>query len=87
MLCRYLAVRARLPLNRFGLPMVARVSPDEQTPLQPTSLMQHPRYLTPVSRRTMIMAGRGRSSTEGSTAWQSKVGTSCMGLAVVFNPR
>ncbi len=76
--CRYLAVRARVPVKHAALPQAGRAtsrSASERSCVQPASLMQHPLYVTPNSKRNMMLAGRGRRAAEqGGTVWQSKVG-------------
>ena len=76
--CRYLAVRARVPVKHAALPQAGHAtsrSASERSCVQPASLMQHPLYVTPNSKRNMMLAGRGRRAAEqGGTVWQSKVG-------------
>ncbi|KAK9830175.1 hypothetical protein WJX72_010143 [[Myrmecia] bisecta] len=73
---RYLAVRASLPFQQEAQAEFAALgrSPLEKNPLQPSSLMKHHLFATPISRRSMMLAGRGRrAAEEGSgTTWQSK---------------
>ena len=75
--CRYLAVRARVPVKHAALPQAGHAtsrSAPERSCVQPASLMQHPLYVTPNSKRNMMLAGRGRRAAEqGGTVWQSKV--------------
>ncbi len=49
-------------------------SPLEKMPIQPKSMVQHPAYMTPVGRRSLALAGRGRRAAEdGGPIWQPKV--------------
>ena len=49
-------------------------SPLEKMPIQPRSMVQHPAYMTPVGRRSLALAGRGRRAAEdGGPIWQPKV--------------
>lgn len=48
-------------------------SPLEKAPVQPGSLRQHPLWVTPVSRRSLKLAGRGKQALREGQAWQSKV--------------
>lgn len=48
-------------------------SPLEKNPVQPASLRRHHLYATPVSRRSLMLAGRGKQALQEGQAWQSKV--------------
>ena len=50
-------------------------SPLEKQPVQPASLRRVPLYATPISRRSLMMAGRGKQALQEGHAWQSKVST------------
>ncbi len=52
-------------------------SPLEKNPLQPASLRRHHLYATPVSRRSLMLAGRGKQALQEGQAWQSKVSSPC----------
>ena len=52
-------------------------SPLEKNPLQPASLRRHHLYATPVSRRSLMLAGRGKQALQEGQAWQSKVSIPC----------
>ena len=75
---RYLAVRSQLPVPGKALPSpqggADSRSPLEKNPLQPASLRRHHLYATPVSRRSLMLAGRGKQALQEGQAWQSKVG-------------
>ena len=77
---RYLAVRSQLPVPGKTLPSAQgradSRSPLEKNPLQPASLRRHHLYATPVSRRSLMLAGRGKQALQEGQAWQSKVGAS-----------
>ena len=74
-LCRYLAVRSNFPVPGMGLNTagVLERSPLEKQPVQPASLRKVPLYATPISRRNLMMAGRGKQALQEGQAWQSKV--------------
>ena len=71
---RYLAAKTTLPQHAsqdFG---GQTRSPLEKMPIQPRSMVQHPAYMTPVGRRSLALAGRGRRAAEdGGPIWQPKV--------------
>lgn len=73
--CRYLAVRSNFPLPGHGPNTASGLerSPLEKQPLQPASLRKVPLYATPVSRRSLMLAGRGKQALQEGQAWQSKV--------------
>jgi len=60
-------------------------SPLEKNPLQPASLRQHHLYATPVSRRSLMLAGRGKQALQEGQAWQSKVIHCFVTLAFSWN--
>ena len=74
---RYLAVRSQFPVPTRALPGAQggadSRSPLEKNPLQPASLRRHHLYATPVSRRSLMLAGRGKQALLEGQAWQSKV--------------
>ena len=71
---RYLAAKTTIPQHAaqdFG---GQTRSPLEKMPIQPKSMVQHPAYMTPVGRRSLALAGRGRRAAEdGGPTWQPKV--------------
>ncbi len=81
--CRYLAVRSQFPVpgtaaaSGQGPSGSNERSPLEKNPLQPASLRRHHLYATPVSRRSLMLAGRGKQALQEGQAWQSKVSISC----------
>ncbi|KAK9862945.1 hypothetical protein WJX84_004031 [Apatococcus fuscideae] len=70
---RYLAAKTTIPQHAaqdFG---GQTRSPLEKMPIQPKSMVQHPAYMTPVGRRSLALAGRGRRAAEdGGPIWQPK---------------
>ena len=80
---RYLAVRSQFPVHsRAGqtAPMAQgsfERSPLEKNPVQPASLRRHHLYATPVSRRSLMLAGRGKQALQEGQAWQTKVRGHC----------
>lgn len=74
---RYLAVRSRFPVPGKGQATAQggadSRSPLEKNPVQPASLRRHHLYATPVSRRSLMLAGRGKQALQEGQAWQSKV--------------
>jgi len=81
--CRYLAVRSQFPVpgtaaaSGQGPSGSNERSPLEKNPLQPASLRRHHLYATPVSRRSLMLAGRGKQALQEGQAWQSKVSIPC----------
>ena len=78
---RYLAVRSHFPVPGKGKPVAQggadSRSPLEKNPVQPASLRRHHLYATPVSRRSLMLAGRGKQALQEGQAWQSKVLSMC----------
>ena len=74
---RYLAVRSQFPVAGRGRSAAQggadSRSPLEKNPVQPASLRRHHLYATPVSRRSLMLAGRGKQALQEGQAWQSKV--------------
>lgn len=86
---RYLAVRSQFPVPGKGKSVAQggadSRSPLEKNPVQPASLRRHHLYATPVSRRSLMLAGRGKQALQEGQAWQSKVLFMC--AAHMFMPR
>ena len=78
---RYLAVRSHFPVPGKGKSIAQGSSdsrsPLEKNPVQPASLRRHHLYATPVSRRSLMLAGRGKQALQEGQAWQSKVLFTC----------
>lgn len=78
---RYLAIRSHFPVpgSTASAPQGGASgsslerSPLEKNPVQPSSLRRHHLYATPVSRRSLMLAGRGKQALQEGQAWQSKV--------------
>ncbi len=79
---RYLAVRSHFPVPGKDQPSGQgggqSRSPLEKNPVQPASLRRHHLYATPVSRRSLMLAGRGKQALQEGQAWQSKVCFTCV---------
>ena len=79
---RYLAVRSQFPVPGKGHSVAQgggqSRSPLEKNPVQPASLRRHHLYATPVSRRSLMLAGRGKQALQEGQAWQSKVPSTCV---------
>lgn len=72
----HLAVRSQFPVPGRGQATAQgggqSRSPLEKNPVQPASLRRHHLYATPVSRRSLMLAGRGKQALQEGQAWQSK---------------
>lgn len=87
---RYLAVRSQFPVPGTGQSSAQggsqSRSPLEKNPVQPASLRRHHLYATPVSRRSLMLAGRGKQALQEGQAWQSKVHCStCVMLSLAHS--